>query len=76
MDKPSHTIIKALGRENIAARIGVSDFSIRHARASGKFPASWYAPLREMCAEAGVACSLDAFNWKSPLVAPPEEAVK
>ena len=58
-------ITDALGAEAISAKLSVTAHSIRHARTSGSFPASWYAPLDEMCDAANVECPRDAFNWKA-----------
>jgi hypothetical protein len=67
-------ITDALGAEAITGRLGVTGHSVRHARTTGVFPASWYGPLSGMCAEVGVSCPLEAFNWKSPSAASPENA--
>jgi hypothetical protein len=63
---PVITITDALGADAMSQRLGVTPHSIRHARATKAFPASWYAPLLDMCAAAGIDCPLNAFNWKTP----------
>lgn len=57
-------ITKELGNAAIREAVGVSDHSIRYARTTGKFPASWYAPIKAMCDERGVDCPLGVFNFK------------
>ncbi len=59
-------ITDALGVEAITKKLGVTRHSVRHARTTGLFPASWYAPLLAMCGDVGVDCPIEAFNWKSP----------
>lgn len=66
MNKPAVLeITDAIPSELMCARLGVSAHSVRGARTSGVFPASWYAVLSDICAEVGVGCPRDAFNWKS-----------
>lgn len=59
-----HRITDALDRAEMAARLDVRPRSIRKAREERIFPASWYAVLAVMCAEAGIECPLEAFNWR------------
>lgn len=59
-------ITDTLGTDRIQAHMDVSHHAVRHARTVGMFPASWYAGLRMMCAEAGLDCPEAAFNFKSP----------
>ena len=68
------TITDALGSVAIQERLGVTEFSIRHARREGSFAASWYAAMKAMCDEAGVDCPMSAFNWKTSEPASPSEA--
>lgn len=67
-------ITDALGAEAMSQHLGVTLHSIRHARVTKGFPASWYAPLLEMCTSAGIECHLDAFNWKTPADPTPSTA--
>jgi hypothetical protein len=60
-----HHITDTLTAAAICAELGVTPHSIRYARTTGAFPASWYANLRRMCDEVGIPCPLSAFNWKS-----------
>ncbi|SEL44816.1 hypothetical protein [Pacificibacter marinus] len=63
-------IIAAVGAEAVQKRLDVSVFAIRHAKRDGRFAASWYIPLREMCEEVGVDCPESLFNWKSSMPSP------
>lgn len=38
--------------------------ALSQARWAGKFPASWYAKLNELCSTAGIPCPLCLFNFK------------
>jgi len=58
-------VIEVLGRKQIREFLGVGNTAISNALCrEGKFPASWYGPIRQLCDEAGVDCPLSAFNWK------------
>lgn len=59
-----HRIIELLGSEAIERELGLSEFSIRAAKRDRRFPATWYKPLSELCANAGIECPMSAFNWK------------
>lgn len=66
MNKPAvREITDTLATDALCARLGVKPHSIRHARTTGTFPASWYAPLKAMCDAAGIECPMSAFNWKA-----------
>jgi hypothetical protein len=66
MNKPAVIhITDTLTAPAIMARLGVSSHMIRHARTTGVFPASWYAPVKAMADEVGIPCPLSAFNWKA-----------
>lgn len=66
MNKPAiHHITDTLGADAICAALGVTPHSIRGARTTGHFPASWYDALQSMCIEAGIPCPRNAFNWKA-----------
>lgn len=67
MNKPAViTITDAIPAEAICQRLGVTSHSIRHARTTGGFAASWYVGLSELCRDAGIECPKSAFNWKAP----------
>ena len=68
------TITDTLGSAAIQARLGVTEFSIIHARREGSFTASWYAPLKDMCDRAGIDCPISVFNWKTSEPASSSEA--
>jgi hypothetical protein len=74
MDNLTREIIKKVGADAICRTVGVTKHSVRHAATTGVFPSSWYKPLSDLCAEKGVSCSIDAFNWKSPSASAPENA--
>lgn len=57
-------ICDALGRKAIAERLNVGATAVSNASAENRFPASWYAAIKDMCEAAEIACPLDAFNWK------------
>jgi hypothetical protein len=57
-------ITAELGTEAIQEALDVSSHSVRAARTSGVFPASWYGPLLSLCRERGIDCPLEAFNWR------------
>ncbi|WP_145398566.1 hypothetical protein [Paracoccus sulfuroxidans] len=65
MNKPAvHQITDTLGADAICAALNVTSHSVRGARTSGVFPASWYDVLQSMCIEMGIPCPRNAFNWK------------
>lgn len=72
--KATHQITDALGTDKIAAHFGVSERTVRLARTTGEFAASWYKDLAILTKDAGIECPMDAFNWKSPDHAPCSEA--
>jgi hypothetical protein len=61
-------IIRALGAKKIASAVGVRhESAVYNAASSGRFPASWYLSLRDMCVEGGHPCPESLFNWKSSM---------
>ena len=48
----------------LMARLGVTERTLREARANGYFAASWFPTVREVCDEFGLDCPMAAFNWK------------
>lgn len=64
------TLIDAVGRDALAARLNVTQSAVSNALARGKMPASWYRTVKEMTDAAGAECPLVLFNWKSPVAAP------
>ena len=63
-------IIKCLGASRIAEAIGVAENAVSMAKGRKKFPPSWYDVLDAMCAERGIDCPRELFNFKSPVIAP------
>lgn len=59
-----HHITNTLGTSGICEALGVTGHSVRYARTTGAFPASWFDALSKMCAAAVIPCPRDAFNWK------------
>lgn len=57
-------ITDELGTRAIQDALDVSSHSVRYARTSGLFPASWYAPLLTLCNDRDIECPLEAFNWR------------
>lgn len=67
MNKPAvNHVIATLGVGTICAALDVSTHSVRYAKTTGSFPASWYDVLHDMCMKVGIACPRNAFNWKPP----------
>lgn len=66
MNKPAIlNITNTLGSDAICEALGVTQHSVRAARTTGLFPASWYDTLFSMCIEAGIPCPRNAFNWRA-----------
>lgn len=65
METTQH-IAKALGQRSIAEALGVSPTAVNNAVMRGSFPTSWFFVVRDMCAERGVECPTDIFNFKAP----------
>lgn len=61
----ARTICDTLGRANIADALGVGLTAVSNAAVSGKFPASWFPAVREMCDAAGVDCPEELFRFKA-----------
>lgn len=66
-------IIETIGADRICEVIGVGQHSVRYAKTEGLFAASWYAPMKALCDEAGISCPLHLFNWKTAQAAQPVE---
>lgn len=56
-------ICEALGRENIARRIGVGLTAVSNAATENRFPARWFLIVKELCDEAGLPCPPHLFNF-------------
>lgn len=58
-------VIELVGADVIQQRCDVSPYSIRAAIRDGRFPASWYRVLHELCHERGQQCPMCLFNFKT-----------
>ena len=58
------TIVKHLGRANMARRLNVQAQTVGAAIKAGVFPPAWYPIVNKMAGEAGIQVSDDAFNWR------------
>lgn len=74
METTQH-IAKALGQRSIAEALGVSPTAVNNAVMRGAFPTSWFFVVRDMCADKGVECPTDIFNFKAPAAAPSSSEV-
>ena len=64
MDSP-RKVADALGRPEMAARLGVGLTAISTAIGEGAFRPAWYKTIRDMGVEMGVEISDSLFNWKA-----------
>lgn len=58
-------IVDAVGRKNIASRVGVGMTAVSNGVVRGQFPASWYVVCLNLAEEAGVDCPPELFGQKS-----------
>lgn len=56
-------ICDALGRREIAARLGRTPAAVGNAASVGIFPAGWYLVVREMCRDVGIECPESLFSF-------------
>lgn len=61
-------IADTVGRAKIADACEVGLTAVSNAVVRGRFPASWYFPVRYLCDEAGIDCPLASFGMKVPPV--------
>lgn len=61
-----HKITDELDCEELCKRLGVRPRMINKVRHDRIFPTRWYKVVRDMCADAGIDCPEDAFNWQLP----------
>lgn len=54
----------ALGRKNMAARLGVGLTAIGNAVVSGEFPSSWFLELSKLAEELGASCPVHLFAFR------------
>ena len=57
-------IVDALGAEAIAQRVGGARRTVFVHCENGRFPASWFMALKDMCEEAGIPCPPALFYFK------------
>jgi hypothetical protein len=58
-------IVAKLTERAICEALGVSSFSVKSARSAGRFPASWFRLISEMCAVNDVSCPIEVFNMRT-----------
>lgn len=58
------SICDEVGRDVIAASVGVSKQSVSNAIAEGLFPASWFVAIKSHCQLRGVECNMALFKFK------------
>lgn len=58
------TVADALGRRQIADRLGVGETAVSNAVVRGWFPATWFFVLQDMCREEGLDCPPWLFKMK------------
>lgn len=58
--------LDALGRDAVRERLKLTPSSMSDALRGddAKFPARWYAPMKELADERGVELPLDVFHWR------------
>lgn len=59
-------ICDAIGRKTLGQRLGVGRAAIANAVAEGKFPARWFKVVTDLCAEKGIDCPDELFNFAIP----------
>lgn len=57
-------ITSEIGRRALAERMGLSVHAVNMAAYKGKFPASWFRVMRDVCAEKGIDCPEDLFAFR------------
>lgn len=62
--KTAREIADAIGRDVIAARLGVTHHAVAKALCNGKFPAAWCLAILDMADKAGIEVHYSLFNWK------------
>jgi hypothetical protein len=60
----AHHIIDALGRAELAARLGVKESAVAKARVNRIMPAAWWRVVKDMAADKGIECPDHVFSWK------------
>lgn len=60
------TFASTVTRSAMAARLGVGLTAISNGVVAGKFPASWFAVLKQLADEVGCECPLCLFAFVTP----------
>jgi hypothetical protein len=72
---PAQHIASVVGQRRLADKLGVGLTAVNNAVARGHFPATWARVVEGVCAEKGMECPDEAFNFRSPSAAPSSEGV-
>lgn len=56
------TVVKKLGRQDMAVRLGIVATSIDNAVKRGEFPAAWHSVVMDMAKERGVTVPYGLFR--------------
>lgn len=59
-------IAETIGYREIAAAVGVGTTAVSNAVVRGKFPASWFVAVSQLCATRELECSAEAFGMRLP----------
>ncbi len=57
-------IVDLIGSDRIQSICSVKEYSIRAAKRTGVFPASWYKELKSECEARGRICPMSLFSFK------------
>lgn len=57
-------IVDKLGREEICDKLGLVTSAVSNACKKGKFPPSWYLPLKKMADDEGIELPDTLFKWR------------
>ena len=57
-------VITSISVRDICDTLRVGDTAVSNAKARGKFPSSWYLPLKSLGECRGIDVPLELFNWR------------
>ena len=57
-------IIKNLGVKFIADAMGLNRSAVSNAKKAGKFPASWFDAIEQLCNQNKIKCCRKIFNFR------------
>lgn len=57
------TVASAIGRQRLAAALGVRPTAVSNAIVKGAFPPGWYVIVSDLAQEVGVPCPLSIFSF-------------